>query len=599
MRKSLTLALLAGLLTANVHNVHAADVSASGQQICIGFRSDGWSGVCPDDCKPPKDFDGVTGKNLKWKAELPNHSNSSPIVVAKEVFVVCDAGWPEGADCPSLLCCDTDTGKRLWQKPIDPYDNLPEAEAKSARADRVEYWQQFRKMNRLAYEWSQTTDANKRTTLLTEMQPFYSGNRGLSDLLVGTYKIGPGSGPTAPSTCGLHASVPGDKELRKRLAKYGFGMPTWNWICMGMTMPTPASDGQRVYVVTGLKTATAFDLDGNKVWQVYHQNVKPIRSHWVELCANSPFIVEGRLLMHLWDRLWCYDPATGKVLWEAPTQLIPAHSMGQPTVLHLPSAKGLPITAIFCTSGQLIRLSDGKLLADKVGWFGGNAIMSGDGKGLVWGRNGAEGGKAPADRLHGDLTGVFAVRFKLAPDGERTETEVAWRNEEPAVKTAWGIYPTYWKGQIVLSYGGMRLDAATGKVLASFKGVRGTPIGYNGTILADNRLIGFPRDVTGSRIRGGDVKDGRFVVRWVSTTGAEVGPHQDNVLEIPMKYRDPASLPAAQRDKVIAQTGGLGWATSNHYGWQPSLSAPFASGNCLYVRTYDALYCFGREAEQK
>lgn len=31
--------------------------------------------------RPPQAFDGVTGKNIRWKAALPNWSNSSPIVV--------------------------------------------------------------------------------------------------------------------------------------------------------------------------------------------------------------------------------------------------------------------------------------------------------------------------------------------------------------------------------------------------------------------------------------------------------------------------------------------------------------------------------------
>ena len=47
--------------------VHAADpVGDKPKQIAIGWRGDGYSGVMPPDCKPPKDFNGVTGKNLRW-----------------------------------------------------------------------------------------------------------------------------------------------------------------------------------------------------------------------------------------------------------------------------------------------------------------------------------------------------------------------------------------------------------------------------------------------------------------------------------------------------------------------------------------------------
>jgi hypothetical protein len=58
-------------------------------QRSIGFRGDG-SGVFAD-AKPPTEFDAQTGKNLRWKVALPNHSNSSPIVVGDKVFVVCAA----------------------------------------------------------------------------------------------------------------------------------------------------------------------------------------------------------------------------------------------------------------------------------------------------------------------------------------------------------------------------------------------------------------------------------------------------------------------------------------------------------------------------
>jgi hypothetical protein len=43
---------------------------------------------------------------------------------------------------------------------------------------------------------------------------------------------------------------------------------------------------------------------------------------------------------------------------------------------------------------------------------------------------------------------------------------------------------------------------------------------------------------------------------------------------------------------LVAQTGSAqrltGW-----YGWHSAYAAPFASGNRLFVRTFDFLYCFG------
>jgi hypothetical protein len=43
--------------------------------------------------------------------------------------------------------------------------------------------------------------------------------------------------------------------------------------------------------------------------------------------------------------------------------------------------------------------------------------------------------------------------------------------------------------------------------------------------------------------------------------------------------------------KVVAMTGFQYY--KNSYGWHPADSAPFASGNRLFVRDFDFLYCFG------
>lgn len=94
----------------------------------IGFRYDN-TGVFPQDANPPTDFDGPSGRNLKWKTPLPNFGNASPIVVpvgtGGRVLVLCEHGWPLGAgETPVLLCHDADTGMDLWRRAIDPLDAL-------------------------------------------------------------------------------------------------------------------------------------------------------------------------------------------------------------------------------------------------------------------------------------------------------------------------------------------------------------------------------------------------------------------------------------------------------------------------------------------
>lgn len=148
-RKQKTATLLTALLVATLNTHAAGPVSGN---VAIGWRGDGYSGVMPPDCKPPKDFDGVVGKNLRWKAPLPNHGNSCPVAVNGKVLLTCDGGWPEGQDCPQLVCLDADTGNELWRRDIDHFDNLPEGEARAAKADRAEFWKQHHEACTLLWE---------------------------------------------------------------------------------------------------------------------------------------------------------------------------------------------------------------------------------------------------------------------------------------------------------------------------------------------------------------------------------------------------------------------------------------------------------------
>ena len=336
MSKKLT--LLAGLFAISLHNLPAADASPS----VIGWRGDGYSGVMPTDCKPPRDFDGITGKNLRWKAPLPNHGNSAPLPVGNKIFVTCDGGWPEGQDCPQLVCFDADTGKELWRRDLDHFDNLPEAEAKAAKADRAEYWKQHHEICTIIWELRHgTPDAARQTAIVERLKAL--GCEARKPELEWFQK---GYNTVMGPAC--------DPKLYNRLNKVGFECPTWGWRCMGVVMPTPASDGRAVYVATGHRTMSAFDLDGKKLWQqVITQSIPTEGTYFTEAFAHSPFLVDGKLLMHWFNHLWCYEPASGKLLWSTKTTPIPAHSMGQPTVLRI-DAGGKPVTCIFTSSEAAI-----------------------------------------------------------------------------------------------------------------------------------------------------------------------------------------------------------------------------------------------------
>jgi outer membrane protein assembly factor BamB len=76
------------------------------------FRGPGGNGIAgPQD--PPIDWDGQTGRNIAWKAEVPLPGNNSPVVWGDRVFL-------SGADASTrvVYCWNARTGEHLWHVQI-------------------------------------------------------------------------------------------------------------------------------------------------------------------------------------------------------------------------------------------------------------------------------------------------------------------------------------------------------------------------------------------------------------------------------------------------------------------------------------------------
>src|SRR5262245_37109194 len=136
-RASLAILLLAG--------------SAVFAQEWPSFRGPEASGVA-DGQQLPADWDVKTGRNVRWKADVPGVGHSSPIVWGDRVFVTTavpadaprlvlgDKGGIENvADKPPvswrLLCFDAKDGKRLWER--EAYAGAPRTarHVKSSRSE--------------------------------------------------------------------------------------------------------------------------------------------------------------------------------------------------------------------------------------------------------------------------------------------------------------------------------------------------------------------------------------------------------------------------------------------------------------------------------
>jgi outer membrane protein assembly factor BamB len=67
----------------------------------------------------PSSWNGKTGENIIWKTPIPLPGENSPVIWGKRIFLT-------GADDKKreVYCFDTDTGKLLWQKPVE---NIPDS----------------------------------------------------------------------------------------------------------------------------------------------------------------------------------------------------------------------------------------------------------------------------------------------------------------------------------------------------------------------------------------------------------------------------------------------------------------------------------------
>jgi outer membrane protein assembly factor BamB len=75
------------------------------------FRGPGGSGSSQEKGLPVA---WSKNKNIRWKAPLPGHGNSNPVIAGGKVFVTASSGFDESR--LHVLCLDQATGKQLWQR---------------------------------------------------------------------------------------------------------------------------------------------------------------------------------------------------------------------------------------------------------------------------------------------------------------------------------------------------------------------------------------------------------------------------------------------------------------------------------------------------
>jgi len=94
------------------------------ENIFASFRGPGSNGITVQK-NVPVDWDGKTGKNIRWKAKIPLPGFNSPVVWGNRIYLT-------GADASKreVYCFDANTGETIW---IGQVQNLPGASANSPK----------------------------------------------------------------------------------------------------------------------------------------------------------------------------------------------------------------------------------------------------------------------------------------------------------------------------------------------------------------------------------------------------------------------------------------------------------------------------------
>jgi len=122
----------------------------------------------------------------------------------------------------------------------------------------------------------------------------------------------------------------------------------------GNTTPTPVSDGRFVYAVFGTGVVACYNLAGHRQW-IWYDGPYPEPEYGR---SASPALIGGKLLVSL-SSLIALDAATGAPVWRN-KEVLEQYGTPVPAVISGVEVAVLP-------SGQVVRISDGAILASDLG----------------------------------------------------------------------------------------------------------------------------------------------------------------------------------------------------------------------------------------
>ncbi len=183
----------------------------------------------------------------------------------------------------------------------------------------------------------------------------------------------------------------------------------------GYTAPTPAADGERVYVLFGSAVLAALDFEGNLVWR---KELADFKSFDVAIGA-SPIVLGDKVLM-LCDKnnrhasLTAFDAKTGEVAWEVKRPDV-AFAHSTPVVAEVDGKSQILVSASNAIQG--LDPADGKPL-----WWiktPGDACSPIYGAGLIYSDSGRGGPGIAFEPMGSGLLPPERIKWKVdqIPEG--------------------------------------------------------------------------------------------------------------------------------------------------------------------------------------
>ena len=296
-------------------------------QNAVGWRTDG-TGRYPK-ADPPTVWG--SDKNVVWKTPLSKFSVATPVIVGDKIFVC--------AEPTTLVCLNKADGKIVWEKSCT-YAELPWTADEKAQ---------------LRVEQLEADVLNKRRKILQDMIKVLE--KLAAEDKEKAKDIRKEINPLQKERDELEAKRKSLKLLMRATEPYRDGTA-------GYSQCTPTSNGKQVFVMFGNCLVACYDLDGTRRWLTLMEHSTAAYGQ-----GSSPTLVGDKLLVHYAD-LVALNIKDGSEAWRH--KIPPLHGTSIATKID-----GTDV--VFTPTGQLIRVSDGKILADKLGHCGDNAPIIHDG----------------------------------------------------------------------------------------------------------------------------------------------------------------------------------------------------------------------------